>query len=67
MRNPCLTDYATLLLRKRVKSSIMSKCHRVIRHLVNHKILKIYEKEIGRNARCFWIVIIQIPEGKVLI
>ena len=45
--------YIPLLLREKVKSSIMSKCHRVIRYLKNHKIVEMDEKGIGENARWF--------------
>ena len=53
MRNPCLADYATQLLMEKVKSSIMSKCHCVIRHLENYKMVEIDEKGISKKTDGF--------------
>lgn len=50
----------------KLKSSIMSKCHRVIWCLGNHKIIEKGEKGIGGNAWWFWIMIIQEADGKVV-
>lgn len=63
-RNPCLTDYATQLLMEKVKSSIMSKCHCVIRNLENYKMVEMDKKGISPKNWWFWIATIQIPEGK---
>lgn len=47
---PIFNGLCNTASKEKVKSSIMSKCHRVIRYLGNYKKAEMDKKGIGRNT-----------------